>query len=340
MEEERTNARPATDAGGGGSCLHLGTLPVLVYDHGLDPDNQRITAFAIGDQSLHTSFVPELADNYYHVTSHGWVLLVSPGPSPRTRLWDPRSGESVPLPAMDRELPDDWKCYLSAAPTAASCVVLVLHKDEPKFLYCRVGDSRWSAHAYDIGDVRLPRPRKIVIEQAAAVDGKFYFRETAKLGFIDFSPAAAPEISFMDYHPRAEYPDGSNISREYMVESRGELFFVYLYLNGYTPEIMTVRVYRMDLSSGPTLIEVDELGDRVFLLSYPNSQLLSSASKYGLKGNRVYFTHNPTGELDGGLLGIYDMEDQSVETVKPCPRMEELFRGPFWMLPTTTADHV
>ncbi|CAL4946266.1 unnamed protein product [Urochloa decumbens] len=326
-----------------GSCLPVGTLPVLVYDHGFDPNNQKITAFAIGDQSLHTSFVPELADNYYHVTPHGWVLLVAPGPSPRTRLWDPRSGESVPLPAMERELPDDWKCYLSAAPTASPpCVVLVLHKDEPKLLYCRVGDGRWSEHEYDIGEVKLPPPpRKIVIEQTAAVGGKFYFRETAKLGVIDFSPAAAaaPEFSFIDYHPRAEYPDGSNIRREYMIESQGELFFVYLYLKGYTPEIMTVRVYRMDLSSsGPTLIEVDEVGDRVFLLSYPNSQLLCSASKYGLKGNRVYFTHNPTGELDGGLLGIYDMEDQSVETLKPCPRMEELFRGPFWMLPTSTTD--
>ncbi|CAO2182113.1 unnamed protein product [Urochloa humidicola] len=180
--EERTKTAPA-DAGG---RPPLGTLPVLVYDHGLDPNNKQ-TAFAIGDQSLHTSVVPELANNYYHVTPHGWVLLVSPGPSPHTRLWDPRSGESVPLPAMERELPDegDWKCYLSDAPTAPSCIVLVLYIYEPKFLYCRVGDSSWSAHEYDIGEVKLPpmrTPRKLVIQQTAAVDGKFYFQETAKLG--------------------------------------------------------------------------------------------------------------------------------------------------------------
>ncbi|CAO1944168.1 unnamed protein product [Urochloa humidicola] len=110
---------------------------------------------------------------------------------------------------MERELPDDWKCYLSEVPTAASCIVLVLHKDEPKFLYCHVGESSWSEHEYDLGDVKLPRPRKIVIQQAAAVGGKFYFRETAKLGVIDFSPvpAAAPEFSFIDY-PRIEFVDG------------------------------------------------------------------------------------------------------------------------------------
>jgi hypothetical protein len=330
--EASTNA--IADAGTGAeSCPPLGNLPVLVYDHGLDPNNVQ-TAFAIGDRSLHTSVVPELANNYYHVTPHGWVFLVSPGPSPRTRLWDPRSGESVPLPAVERELPDnDWKCYLSAAPTAASCVVLVLRTDEPSFLYCRVGDSSWSEHEYDIGSKRLPPlpAQKIVIQETAAVDGKFYFKETAKLGVIDFS-TATPEFSYLEF-PSAEFPDGSNIRRDYMVESRGELFFAVLFLKGFTPEVMTVRVYRVDLS-GPTLIEVDELGDRVFLLSYPNAQLLCSASKYGLKGNRVYFVHNPTHEMDGGFLGIYDMEDKSVEEVQPCPGMEELLRSPFWVLPT------
>jgi hypothetical protein len=39
--------------------------------------------------------VPELANNYYHATPHGWVLLVAPGPSPCTRLWDPRSGHGA-----------------------------------------------------------------------------------------------------------------------------------------------------------------------------------------------------------------------------------------------------
>lgn len=146
-----------------GSRPPLGTLPMLVYDHGLDPNNRQ-TALAIGDQSFHTGVVPELAD-YYYVTPHGWVLLVAPGPSPRTtRLWDPRTGERVSLPAMEGELPeygDDWKCYLSDAPTAASCHVLVLDIRKPSFRYCRVGDDDsggWKSHDYNIGDRILPPP--------------------------------------------------------------------------------------------------------------------------------------------------------------------------------------
>ncbi|CAL4953363.1 unnamed protein product [Urochloa decumbens] len=319
----------------------LGTLPVLVYDHGLSPNNRRQTAFAIGDQSLHTSFVPELAGNRYHATPHGWVLLVSPaGPSRRARLWDPRSGESVPLPDMDREPPPElWECCLSAAPTAASCVVLVLDKKEPRFLYCRVGDTRWSAHEYDIGDVMLPPeyapPSKVLIDRAAAVDGKFYFRPNGnRMGVIDFSPAV-PEFSYIDFPPQPEFPDGSNICNELLVESRGELYNVYVYLKEFSPEVLTVRVYRIDLSEqAAALSKVDDLGDRAFLLSYSNTQLLCSASKYGVKGNCVYFNHNVMGEADGGLLCIYDLDDKSLKTVRPCPKMTELIRNPFWMLPT------
>ena len=171
--EESTNA-PA----GAGSCpWGFGTLPVLVYDHGRGSNNRRQTAFAIGDESLHTSIVPELADNYYHATphglgSHGWVILVAPGPSPRPRLWDPRSGESVPLPIMELGLPEDWECCLSDAPTAPSCVVLVLDMKKPRFLYCRVGDTLLSTHDYDIGDVMLSPeyapPSKLVIQQTGS----------------------------------------------------------------------------------------------------------------------------------------------------------------------------
>ncbi|CAO1942545.1 unnamed protein product [Urochloa humidicola] len=335
MEESTANA-PAVV----GARPPLGTLPVLVYDHGLKPQNRRQTAFAIGDQSLHTIYVPELAGNYYHATPHGWVLLVSPGPSPRARLWDPRSGQSVPLPDMDPEPPKVWECFLSAAPTAAPCVVLVLDMKEPRFLYCRVGDTCWSAHEYDIGDVGLPPeyalPSKVLIHQTAAMDGKFYFLPNGnRIGVIDFSPAAAPEFSYIDLPPQPEFPDGSNCCREQLVESHGELFDVYIYLKGFSPEILTVRVYRIDLSGQEAaLSKVDDLGDRVFLLSFSNTKLLCSASKYGVKGNCVYFNHNVMEETDGGLLYIYDLDDNTFKTVRPCPEMAELLCDPFWMMPT------
>jgi hypothetical protein len=79
---------------------------------------------------------------------------------------------------------------------------------------------------------------------------------------------------------------------------------------------------------------VDDLGDRVLLLSYTNVQLLCSASKYGVKGNRVYFNHNVMGDMDGGLLCIFDLDEQSLKTLRSCPEMAELLRNPLWMLPT------
>ncbi|KAJ1286548.1 hypothetical protein BS78_03G360900, partial [Paspalum vaginatum] len=271
-------------------------------------------------QSVHTSVVPEPKDNYYHVTARGWVLLVAPGPSPRTRLWDPCSGDSVALPAMDREPPEKWECYLSDTPTAPSCLVL-----------CRAGgDSRWKTHDYDIGNVGLPPeyapPRKLVIRQAAAVGDRLYFQETGELGVIDLS-ATPPEFSFISHpHPHPALPDGSNCGLGHLVESGGELFDVYVCHKGFSPDVLTVRVYRMDLTG-----------------SEPNvSELLCSASKYGVKGNCVYFNHNVMEEVDGGLLCIYDLDDQSLKTMRPCAQMTELMRNPFWTgccLPINIASH-
>ena len=346
MEESTTVPADA------GSRPPLGTLPVLVYDHGLDPNNRQ-TALAIGDQSLHTGVVPELADYYYYVTPHGWVLLVAPGPSPRTTcLWDPRTGERVSLPAMDGELPeygDDWRCSLSDAPTAASCHVLVLHTRKPSFRYCRVGggddDDGWKSHDYDIGNLMRPPPDhatpgpSVVIHEAAAVGGKFYFHEKPrKLGAVDLSQAT-PELSFVDYQ-EPELPEGCNICRGHLVASRGELFDVQICHKEFSAEVLTVGVYRVHLSGAEagaaTPRQVKDLGDRAFLLSYPNSQLLVSASKYGIKGNRVYFNHNVLDERDGGLLCIYDLDEQRLEAVRPCPDIPELLRNPFWVLPTST----
>lgn len=129
------------------------------------------------------------------------------------RLWDPLSGASLALPDMEHDLPVHWKCYLSDAPTAPSCVVLLLYIAEPKFLYCRVGDTRWTTHEYDVGDVNLPSsyapPRRRLIQQIGAIGGKFYFLEKGKLGVLEFSPA--PEFSYHDYTPRRPAPvDGSN----------------------------------------------------------------------------------------------------------------------------------
>lgn len=92
--------------------------------------------------------------------------------------------------------------------------MLLLYITEPKFLYCRVRDTHWITHEYDVGDVNLPPsyapPRRRVIQQAGAVGGKFYILEKGKLGVLEFSPA--PEFSYHDYTPPAPV-DGSGCCR-------------------------------------------------------------------------------------------------------------------------------
>ncbi|KAF0917701.1 hypothetical protein E2562_021203 [Oryza meyeriana var. granulata] len=269
----------------------FGSLPVLVYDHGFDPASRRQTVVRIaaaGSNSPETRVVPELTNNNYHVTPRGWVFISEPG-TMRARLWNPTSGESVELPRMEQPLPANWK-----------------------FLYCHVGaGSRWIAHEYDIGNVGLPPeytpPRRRFIGKTAAVNGKFYFVETGKLGVLEFTPALA--FSYLEY-PHLELPDGSNCGTSFLVSSHGELFEVHVFLKDFTTEILAVRVCRIDLSGErPAFCDVDDLGDRTFLLGDSNSVLLCSASKHGVKGNRVYFMRNMLREADGGLLRVYDLGD-------------------------------
>uniref|UniRef100_A0A0E0JRY0 KIB1-4 beta-propeller domain-containing protein n=1 Tax=Oryza punctata TaxID=4537 RepID=A0A0E0JRY0_ORYPU len=166
---------------------------------------------------------------------------------------------------MEQPLPANWKCYLSDDPTAASCVVLVLAMSEPSILYCHVGStgSRWITHDYDIGDAP---PRRQFIAQTTAVNGKFYFADTGKLGVLEFTPS--PEFIYLDY-PHLEFPGGSNFRKSFLVASHGELFDVYVFFNGFTPEILAVRVCVIEMPGErrPAFREVGDLGDRAFLVA-------------------------------------------------------------------------
>ncbi|EEE55773.1 hypothetical protein OsJ_04331 [Oryza sativa Japonica Group] len=284
----------------------FGPLPVLVYDHGLDP--------RAGGRRDHAADSPVEPNHRRErrAASHGAAA------------------------------PANWKCYLSDDPTAASCVVLVLAMSEPSLLYCHVGATAgggWVAHDYDIGDVGLPPsyapPRRQFISQIAAVNGRFYFADTGKLGVLEFTPS--PEFSYLDY-PHIEFPEGSNFAKSFLVASHGELFDVYVFFKGFTPEILAVRVCAIDLGGAgderPAFREVGDLGDRALLLGDANAALLCSASAHGVKGNRVYFMHNILEEPDGGPLRVYDLGDGSMETVRPCPGVSELMCKPFWVMPS------
>ena len=139
---EMTSTVAGASVQGGDSRPPFGFTLLLVYDHGMPPNNRQQTAFSLADWRLFTHAVPELTENSFHVTSDGRVFLHDSG-SLRTRLWDPRSGRSLALPDTEHALPASWKCYMSDAPTTASCIasciVLVLYMAEPKFLYCMLG---------------------------------------------------------------------------------------------------------------------------------------------------------------------------------------------------------
>ncbi|KAF5204139.1 Sec1-like protein [Thalictrum thalictroides] len=75
------------------------------------------------------------------------------------------------------------------------------------------------------------------------------------------------------------------------------------------------------------LVQVDSLGDRIFLLGASSCTSLSS-SELGVKGNCVYLCTNMCTSLSR-----FDMEDGTITTTLPCLKKINNWDEPFWMVP-------
>ncbi|CAO2181035.1 unnamed protein product [Urochloa humidicola] len=93
------------------SKLPAASFPLLVYDHGEQPDNSQI-ALSVADGSSRTYRLPEMRNSRCLETPQGLVLMVDTA-SLQCTLWNPRTGEKTPLPAMDEAPPEYCRCLVS-----------------------------------------------------------------------------------------------------------------------------------------------------------------------------------------------------------------------------------
>ncbi|KAK3160451.1 hypothetical protein QOZ80_1BG0059640 [Eleusine coracana subsp. coracana] len=118
------------------SSLAASSFPLLVYDHGEEPDNSQMV-FSVADGSTRTLKIPELRNYRCLETPSGLVLIVDTA-SLQSSLWDPQTGEKMALPVMDKALPDRCRCLLSDTFTAPDCLVLIYDLRQPELLSVRV----------------------------------------------------------------------------------------------------------------------------------------------------------------------------------------------------------
>ncbi|CAL4978061.1 unnamed protein product [Urochloa decumbens] len=314
------------------------SFPLLVYDHGEQPDNSQ-TLLSVADGSSHIYRVSELQNCRCLETPRGLVFIADTS-SLQCSLWNPQTGEKIPLPALDKPLPEYCRCLLSDTICSPDCLVLINDLTQPELLFCHVrGGSEWISQTYDVGLHVIPGspepPTKRYICNMAAVQGKFYFMEAPdEVGVFSFVQDPEPRLEMTSFAaPSPDYSSGApqDANLHYLLESSQELFLVSLFFPGCKfDRVEEVCTYRMDFSK-QQWCEVIELGDRAFLLGPHSFAASCPAGEHGLKMGCVYFAFDLFGNSDN--FQVFDLVEDTRELIRPGQDIPLLAREPFWMVP-------
>ncbi|CAO2204510.1 unnamed protein product [Urochloa humidicola] len=339
------------------------SFPLLVYDHGEQPDNSQI-ALSVADGSSRTYRLPEMRNSRCLETPQGLALMVD-NASLQCSLWNPQTGEKTPLPAMDEPPPEHCRCLVSdtgsspppwVADGAAPPESLVLVSDlaRPQLLFCRVqggAAAAWVRQPYDMGRYEIPGfpPTVRAIHAMAVLMGMVFFLhpgEEAVGALVSFAAAAAGDpssaapprpLGFTGFDAplptlqRKEEVKELSATKSYLLESNRELFLVRLLFVGTALErIEEVGACVMDFAEHQWR-RVVGIGDAAFLLGPDGFAASCPAAEHGLKEGCVYFACDDLG--DSNDFHVFDLKDGTRELVRPAQDIPVLSREPFWLVP-------
>ncbi|TKW13530.1 hypothetical protein SEVIR_5G107700v4 [Setaria viridis] len=318
------------------------SFPLVVYDHGEQPDNSH-TMLSVVDGSSHTCRIPELQNSTCLETPCGLVLVADNTTPSQCSLWNPQTGEKISLPALDAAPPENSRCLLSDTVSSPDCLVLINDTTGFSFMFCHVrGGTAWTTQPYDIGLYALPpgslsAPAKMEIDNLAAVQGKFYFMENLdEVWVLSFAQDPEPHLEMTSFD--ALMPTFVSVSDEpqlvidtYLLESSQELFLVCVYMPGCDFEhIEEVSAYKMDFSK-QEWCKVTDIGDRAFLLGPRSFAASCAAGEHGLKRGCVYYAFDFF--RDTNEFYIFDLMEGTREVTGPGQDVPLSARQPFWMVP-------
>jgi hypothetical protein len=321
----------------------VASFPLVVYDHGEQPDNYH-TMLSVAAGSSHTCRIPELQNSTCLQTPCGLVLVADNTTPSQCCLWNPQTGEKISLPAMDAPPPEGSGCLLSDTVSSPDCLVLINDTTGFSFTFCHVrGRTAWTVQPYDVGFYAQPpgslaAPVRMPIKNLAAVQGKFYFRDTAtdEVSVLSFVQDPEPHLEMTSFHAlRLPFPSVSGLPQlvtvGYLLESSGELFLVCIYMPGCDfQHVEEVCAYKMDFSK-QEWCEVFNIGDRAFLLGPRSFAASCAAEEHGLKSSCVYFAYDFFGNTNE--ICIFHLLEGTRELIDPGQDVPLPARRPFWMLP-------
>ncbi|CAL4951806.1 unnamed protein product [Urochloa decumbens] len=346
MESKPTGDDPGSLAAAAAS------FPLLVYDHGEQPDNSQ-TVLSVADGSSRTYQLPEMRNFRCLETPQGLVLMVDTV-SLHCSLWNPQTGEKTPLPAMDEAPPDRCRCLVSDTISSTpdwipdgeappDSLVVVCDFTRPELLLCRVRGSgaaaKWVRQPYDfMGLYEVPgkAPTARTIAEIAAMQGLFYFlMPRGVVGtLVCFADDPEPHLELVTFdapEPTIASDAPQVVTLSYLLESCGELFLVCLFFLGCGLErVEEVGAYVMDFSQNQWCRETD-IGDRAFILGPGHFAASCPAAEHGLKEGCVYYANDFL--RNSNEFHIFDLKEGTREVAGPTQDFLSLSRKPFWLVP-------
>ncbi|XP_077230684.1 F-box/kelch-repeat protein At1g57790-like [Tasmannia lanceolata] len=258
--------------------------------------------------------IPDMYRKRCFGSSHGWLLVLDET-SGDFFLLNPISMQKIQLPPSQFESYDFSSWILSSPPTDPDSVLILTAPDEYLVLFCRIGDQQWTHQEYKL--------EEDFITDIVSCNGTLYARTYfGKLAILDFTAPSTLRILEAEEPP---WPQAARQVKHYLMESLSELFLVRMVYRGFTREVHFLEVYKLDFST-MVWVEVESLGDRVFLLGR-DMCTSCSATETRLKRDCIYFLD------DGGCMNAFDLEDVSILFDWPCPDVRRSLSPPFFIIP-------
>ncbi|PIA38934.1 hypothetical protein AQUCO_02700254v1 [Aquilegia coerulea] len=308
--------------------------PWLVFPTGRR--RNQLTFFNISDDPNNSNCVRKVCHEIHEkrclAAMHGWFIVKQVTSKQfQCSLWNPTTREIINLPSGNQK---DFQniernCILLSPPTEPinpDCMVLFWGKSF--FMFWKQGDIKWTRQSYKILNNGIETDQSISMVSVCPTNGVIYaLTDFTHLAVIDRKPCGVLSVSLLGFGSLPMYPEVLQVW-QYLVESCGEIYCVAVHFVGLSEEkINHLEVFKMDLLK-KIWVKVECLGDRIFCLSDTNC-VSFSASKAGMKGNKVYLTL-----WQDDNLYVFNLQDECSSIHLPCPNLATAGSSPFWLMPT------
>ncbi|XP_051139550.1 F-box protein SKIP23-like [Andrographis paniculata] len=311
-------------------------------------------------KNLHRLTLPEASHGRRRAgSSHGWLVLIDESPS--IFIINPLTRDRISLPPLSsfpnvmkfdfysigreytlrspendlyyynlRQMRDAFikKVILSHSPYEGSkFIALALLNRHENLAYCENGHGPW----------KIIDEARSFIEDAIYFNSSFYaVNKFGSLAICDLY-GASPKVKFINVGQQI----GGDM--QYLVNAMGDLLLVSRYLEfeidieHYLEVCKTVKFHVLRFEWNEQRWEsIDNLGDKLLFLGANSSMAQLASDHPGCTGNRIYFTDDYSGAnyesiTDDHDVGVYNLEDGSIETIPCYPRNSH---WPIWMTPS------